>query len=191
MADESQTRDIRRALADDVAGLRHHAGAVVALGVFLVVLGVLAIGASFVATLATVVVFGALLVAGSVAQFANASLGRGKANFALHIAAGALYLVAGLLMIARPLQAAAAVTLLLVAFFLVAGALRVVMALAERPHGFGWLLLLGALNLLLGGILWYGWPWTSLWFLGLFVGIEMIFGGIFWLSVGYAARRAA
>ncbi len=190
MNDQSNLRGIRLAASDqDLDFTKQYAGTIIALGVFLIVLGALAVSASSIATLATVVVFGILLLTGSAVQFMSASLGKGTANFVLPLAAGILYLVTGILMIARPVQAAAGLTLALVAFFLVAGLLRIVMAIAERSSGWGWTLFQGAVNLLLGSILWYGWPWSSLWFLGLFVGIEMIIGGFFWLNLGYTVRR--
>src|SRR3954452_9112971 len=88
------------------------------LGIALILLGVLAIGVPFVATLTTVLVFGILLLAGGVVQVVSAILARGWQGFFLHLLAGVLHFIVGGLMIERPLLAAEALTLLLaVAFF--------------------------------------------------------------------------
>ena len=191
MNDQSN-RGARSALAyADLDSTKHYSAPIVALGVFLIILGVLAVSAAFIATLATVVVFGALLVAGSAVQFMNASFGKGRSNFILQLATGLLYFITGLLMIISPVSAALGLTLVLIALFFVAGLLRVITAVRERFSGWGWMFFLGVLDLFMGGLLWYGWPWSGLWFIGVLVGIEMIFGGVFWLTLGSAVRRLA
>src|SRR5438067_2777611 len=73
-----------------------------ALGVVLMVVGVLAIGAAFITTLATVLVFGILLIVGGVVQVVNAFLARSWGGFFLHLLAGVLQLVLGGLMVEHP-----------------------------------------------------------------------------------------
>ena len=64
--------------------------------------------------------------------------------------AGILYLVVGLLMVADPVAAAAGLTLILATAFMIGGLLRIIVALGERFHGWGWVLLNGIITLLLG-----------------------------------------
>jgi uncharacterized membrane protein HdeD (DUF308 family) len=92
-------------------------------------------------------------------------------------------------MIVSPVEAALGLTLMLIALFFVAGVLRIITAVRERFSGWGWMFFLGVLNIVMAGLLWYGWPWSGLWFIGILVGVEMIFGGIFWLTIGSALRR--
>ncbi len=166
-------------------------GWLLAFGIVLVVVGTLAVGASFITTLATVVAFGVLLLVGGGAQIVGAFFSRKWSGFFLQLLAGVLYLVVGLLMVSNPLIAAAGLTLLLAAFFLVGGVARIVVAVSERFENWGWVLLNGVVTLLLGILIWRGWPASALWVIGLFVGIEMIFCGWSWVMLGLTARRIA
>src|SRR5713101_3483251 len=87
----------------------------VSLGIVLMVMGALSIGAAFITTLASVVVFGILLLSGGVVQLVNAFLARTWKGFFIHLFAGLLYLVVGGLMVEHPIQAAEGLTLMLAA----------------------------------------------------------------------------
>jgi uncharacterized membrane protein HdeD (DUF308 family) len=76
------------------------------------------------------------------------------------------------------------------ACLLVGGILRIVVSLVERFEGWGWSLLNGVVSLLLGAVIWRQWPLSSLWFIGLFVGIEMLFSGLSWVMLALAVRSA-
>src|SRR5579871_4607784 len=73
------------------------------MGIALMILGLAAIGSSFVATFATVMVFGILMLLGAIFQLVTALWGRSWRGFVLHLLAGVLYLVAGMFMIENPL----------------------------------------------------------------------------------------
>jgi len=171
--------------------LKASSGWFVALGVVLIVVGTLAVGSSFVATLATVFAFGSLLLVGAAAQIVGAFFSRKWSGFFLELLAGILYLIVGLLMLAHPAAVAAGLTLMLAVFFLVGGITRVVVALAERFDGWPWLLTSGVITALLGLLIWTQWPLSGLWVIGLFVGIELIFCGWSWVMLGLAARGVA
>jgi uncharacterized membrane protein HdeD (DUF308 family) len=158
------------------------------MGIALMILGVVAIGSSLIATLATVLVFGILLLLGALFQVVTALWGRSWRGFFLHLLAGVLYLIAGVFMIDNPLEAALGLTLLVAACLLVGGILRIVLSLVERFAGWGWMLLNGIVSLLLGMAIWRQWPLSGLWVIGLFVGIEMLFSGLSWLMLGLALR---
>src|SRR5713226_1775821 len=99
MNDQSTTKNtLSDTDYEDFGSTKYYSGSIIGLGIFLLLLGVLAVSASFIATLATVVVFGILLLAGSAVQFMNASLGKGRSNFILQLAAGIFYLVCRLLL---------------------------------------------------------------------------------------------
>src|SRR2546430_14603659 len=77
------------------------------LGIVVMVVGVMAIGAAFIATFTTILAFGALLLAGGVVQIVNAFLGRGWRGFFVHLLVGVIHLIVGTLMLEYPLGAAA------------------------------------------------------------------------------------
>jgi uncharacterized membrane protein HdeD (DUF308 family) len=163
----------------------------VAMGVALILLGAVAIGSAFIATLATVQVFGILLLVGAIVQVVTALWGRCWKGFFLHLLAGALYLIAGVFMIEDPLEAALGLTLLVAASLLVAGSLRILLSAIERFDGWGWVLLNGVVSLFVGTALWMQWPLSGFWLIGLGVGVEMLFSGLSWMMLGLAVRPAS
>jgi uncharacterized membrane protein HdeD (DUF308 family) len=63
-----------------------------------------------------------------------------------------------------------------------------VFALAHSFEGRSWVLLNGFITLLLGISIWRQWPESSVWVIGLFVGIELVFSGWSWIMLGLAVR---
>jgi uncharacterized membrane protein HdeD (DUF308 family) len=158
------------------------------LGLVSVVVGLVAISAAFVTTLASVVVFGVLLLIAGFAEVIHAVIVRNLKGFALHLLAAALYLFVGLFMLRDPIRAAVVLTLLLAASFLVGGVLRIIFAIAVRFPAWPWVLLNGIVNLLLGIMIWNDWPEASLWVIGLFVGIDLLFHGWTWIILALSVR---
>jgi uncharacterized membrane protein HdeD (DUF308 family) len=154
------------------------------LGWGLIIVGGLAIGATNIATLATVLVFGCLLLAGGTFEIVNAFFGRTWRGFLLHLLTGFLYLILGGLLIDHPGRGAAALTLMLAVVFLAVGAVRTVYAVVERFTGWTWALLNGVVTFALGALLWREWPESSDFVIGLFVGIDLVFNGWSWVMLG-------
>ena len=171
--------------------LRRNWGWFLAFGIAMIVVGTLAIGASFVATLATVIAFGMLLLFGAAVQVVGALFSRKWSGFFLQLLAGLLYLVVGALMLSHPVRAAAGLTLMIAAILLVGGMFRIIVSMTERFESWGWVFLNGAITVLLGVLIWRQWPWSGLWVIGLFVGIELIFCGWSWVMLALSARRIA
>jgi uncharacterized membrane protein HdeD (DUF308 family) len=160
----------------------------VALGLLSVVVGFLAISSKFIVTLLSVRVFGWLLLIAGASEVVHAIMVRRLRGFALHLVAAALYLLTGLFMLEDPVRAAAVLTLLLAASFLVGGFLRAVFSLVLRFPAWSWVLLNGVVDVLLGFLILNGWPESSLWVIGLFVGIDLIFHGVGWVMLGLGVR---
>src|SRR2546429_47730 len=91
--------------ASDLESLRAGRLFLIVMGVALIVLGAVAMGSSLIATLATVLVFGLVLLLGAVFQVVTAFWAHRWRGFFLHMIAGVLYLVAGLFMIQNPVEA--------------------------------------------------------------------------------------
>ncbi len=146
-------------------------------GVVLIALGVAAMSAMFIATLATVLVLGILFLTGGVVDIVNAFWARRWRGFWVNLLVGILYLVMGFLMTQRPLASAAAFTLMIAAVLFVGGFFRIAITLIERFHGWVWGLINGVISVVLGVMIWREWPDSALWVIGLFVGIDMMFAG--------------
>lgn len=175
-------------LAEELTNLRRVWWLLLILGLVSVVVGLLAISSTFVATLASVVFFGVVLMVAGVAEVVHAFVVRGSRGFALHLLSAALYLIVGFFMLEDPLQSAKIITLMLAAAFVVGGLLRIVFSLAVQFHSWGWVLLNGVVTLLLGILIWRGWPESSFWVIGLFVGIDLLFHGWSWIIMALNVR---
>jgi uncharacterized membrane protein HdeD (DUF308 family) len=132
--------------------------------------------------------FGILLLVGAGVQVVTALWARKWRGFFLHLLTGILYLVAGVFLIENPVEAALGLTLMIAAYLMVGGIFRIVLALVDRFHSWGWVLLSGFISLCLGVSIWRQWPLSGLWVIGLFVGIEMLFSGLSWVMLGMTLR---
>jgi uncharacterized membrane protein HdeD (DUF308 family) len=164
-------------------------GWLLAFGVLMIILGVFAIGAPVVATVAVQVVLGWLLVIGGIAEAIHAFMAQSWRGFLFELLSAILYVVVGALLLFNPLLGAAALTLLLAVFLVVEGIFKIIMALRVRDHrGWGWLLASGILSLILGAMIWAQWPASGLWVIGLLVGIQLLFTGWSMVMLAFAAR---
>jgi uncharacterized membrane protein HdeD (DUF308 family) len=160
----------------------------VLLGVALVVLGIIALGSLWVASLATAVAIGVLLLVSGVTEVIGAFWSWRWSGFLLHLLSGVLAIVVGGLFLRAPLDALLALTLLLACFLMVGGIFKIVAALSHRFAAWGWPLVSGIIDVILGIMIWMDWPASALWVLGLFVGISLIFRGFNWIGLGLAFR---
>lgn len=160
-----------------VESLRHRWGWFLALGIALIILGMIAIGAAIPATFLTIAFLGWLLLIGGVAQMFSAVFSHHGSGFFMHLLAGILYLIVGVLIVANPAAGAITLTLLLAAFFMFEGVFRIVSAASMRFPRWGWAVASGIITLLLGLMIWAQWPLSGLWVIGMFVGIDMIIYG--------------
>lgn len=159
-----------------------------AFGIIQIAAGMLALSFAFLATFASVVLLGILLLVAAGAQVAAAIWAREWRNSLTFILLGILYAVAGFLMLQHPLLAAEGLTLMLAAAFLIGGVFRIVAALVERFPDWGWVLCNGILTLLLGLLICLQWPESGLWVLGMFAGIDLIVNGATWASLAIGVR---
>jgi uncharacterized membrane protein HdeD (DUF308 family) len=158
-------------------------------GIAFVLFAAIALGYSALVTLASVFVFGWLLVFGGIFEAVHAFKIPQWSGFLLELLVSILYVVVGALMVLNPAVGAVSLTLLIAAFFLVGGIFRIVAAAALHPPRWGWLVASGLVTLLLGILIWAQWPVSGLWVIGLFVGIDMLFAGTWMIMLALAARK--
>jgi uncharacterized membrane protein HdeD (DUF308 family) len=176
-------------LREELSHLRDHWLLLLLMGIMLVIVGVLAISFEFITALATMAIFGMLLLIGGILEIVGAMTTRHGEDFWINLLTGVLSAVVGLLMMMQPGTAATAVTLMLAAAFIVGGILRIVYSSIERFYGWPWQLLNGFITLFLGIVIWRHFPSDSLWIIGLFVGIDLIFAGWTWIFLAIGVLR--
>ena len=171
---------------DDV---RRNRGWLLALGILLIILGVIALLDSVYFTVVSMFVFGWVLLIAGIIEAVQAFRHRRAGHLLLHGLNAALSIVVGIMLLRHPLVGALALTLLLAVYFVVVGIFRIVTALSMRIPGWGWTLTNGIISLILGILVWRQWPVAGLWIIGLFIGIDLIITGWSEVALAIALRK--
>ncbi|GLI94639.1 hypothetical protein LMG27198_36310 [Methylocystis echinoides] len=186
-----QAPDITGLRGADIAALRDRWGYMVAFGVVVALAGFVALGSVVGSTVLTVLFVGAAMIVSGIVEMAYAVLVRSWKKFFLWTLIGLLYFAGGVAVIENPMLAASFLTLLLGAGLMASGIVRTYLAF-QLPKTGPWpmVALSGVVTLALGGVIIAGWPTTSLWVLGTFLGVDLIFAGASWIGVGLSLKRA-
>ena len=150
----STNLDLRGALTSDFRQIRENWFWLLALGVFLTLVGFAAVAVPALATFKVVMVLGILMIVAGAAQIVSAFTAGKWSGVMLHLLVGVLYAVVGFLVLENPLKGAAGITLLVAVLFFVEGIFRIVVAVQHKFPSWGWALLSGAVSVLLGIIIW-------------------------------------
>ncbi|MGC2198561.1 MAG: HdeD family acid-resistance protein [Stellaceae bacterium] len=170
--------------------LRAKSGWIVALGVVYVIVGFIALGSVVMATVASVFVVGIMMLIAGVAEVIQAFQVRTWGKFLFWVLLGALYIVAGFVAFENPLLAAAVLTLILGVALIASGIMRIILAFSVKEGTpWIWIVVSGAITFLLGLVILAHWPVSSLYILGLFLGIDLIIAGAGWIGLGLGLRR--
>jgi uncharacterized membrane protein HdeD (DUF308 family) len=180
-------------LADGLKALRAKWGWIVALGVVFMIAGVIALGSVVAATETAVLIVGIMMLMGGFAEIIAAFNVKSWGKFAFWLLLGVLYVGAGIIAIMNPLLAAAYLTLMLGIALAVGGVLRIFLAFNMKSAGgpWGWVALSGIITFALGCMIIAQWPASSLFVLGIFLGIDLIFIGSGWITMGLALKKRA
>jgi uncharacterized membrane protein HdeD (DUF308 family) len=179
---------------ETVSALATHtrsAGWSILLGILLLLAGLLAILGPFFAGVAASVFFGWLVLFAGITHLIYAWLERGAGAILWQVLIGIVYVIAGLYMLALPVAGAVALTLVLAIYIAVEGVVElVIFSFLRRLRGAVWFLIDGLVSLLLAGLIFFGWPSSSLWALGTLVGISLLISGIARLTLPLGLRSA-
>ena len=169
--------DMQAAVKDTV---RLHWQLFLAQGVIMLILGVLAVIWPQISTIAVDVYVGWLFLLSGIVGLASMFLAQNVQAFLWMLLTAALSLFVGIVLLWHPVEGAASLTLVLIAFFIVEGVFQIVASLSYRdifPSQWGWMLASGIVDLILAALIIKGWPSTATWALGLIVGINLITSG--------------
>ncbi|MFO0897733.1 MAG: HdeD family acid-resistance protein [Pirellulales bacterium] len=176
---------------EELQNLRSSWGWFLALGIAMVVMGTIALGYACTVslTLAATWLFGVVTMAAGIAQIVSAfSVGRWGGTL-VHLLMGILYAVVGFMIFDQPAESALQLTLIIALFLMIGGIFRAVSALTHRFPGWGWVLLNGVVTALLGLLIYKQWPGSGLWFIGLYIGIDLLLNGWMWVALAFALRK--
>ncbi|HJU23487.1 MAG TPA: HdeD family acid-resistance protein [Casimicrobiaceae bacterium] len=162
----------------------HHRGWSIAWGILLIAIGVLALLMPGVAALATVLTLTWLLIFAGIVEIVHAFQTRHRAGFGWKLVAGIITLVLGICLLLFPVAGIATIALWIGAFIFVGGIVRVILSFRVRPaKGWGWVLFDGILAIVIGILIAWGWPASSIAFIGLLTGFWLLFSGIWRITL--------
>lgn len=155
----------------------------------LIILGSIALSSAFITTMATVMLFGVLMIAAGIAQIVHAFYTSEWTGFFGYVVLGILGAVIGWLMLMNPTIGAVSLTLLFATFFIASGLFKIASALMYDMAHKGWVIFSGIVSLALGLLVFAQWPESSLWIIGLFIAIDMIFTGWTYVMFSFMMRK--
>jgi uncharacterized membrane protein HdeD (DUF308 family) len=178
----------------DADTLRKHSTWFIVYGVLMILLGLFSIALPGVATVAVTLTIGwLLLIGGGVGLFAVISGGRSAPDFWWNLFTTIVYILAGLAVLTRPMTGVLTLTIILAAYLLAGGIMRIFLSVHYRariPKAWVWVLISGLVDIVLSLIIMAGLPGSAVWVLGLLVGINLLMMGISLVMVAMHERRS-
>jgi uncharacterized membrane protein HdeD (DUF308 family) len=186
---ELNTAQINEIRSNVLGAVAKVPGALIGLGILLIILGMIGIAGQVLFSFVTINVLGIFLFAGGVLQGIHAFKSTGWKSVTIQLIFAVLYIAAALYVWAFPIPALEAITLWLAAIFFVTGVLRLISAFQHRQFNeWIWLALSAAISILMAVLIMNNFPAASLWLPGLLIAIELLLQGWSLLFLGFAAR---
>jgi uncharacterized membrane protein HdeD (DUF308 family) len=172
----------------EMDGLARSWSWLVALGVLLMVLGLVCLGTARTATTVAILSFGWILVFSGVVWFVGAFQAQKWGGVFLYLLNAMLRGFCGYALLRHPDAGAEGITLLIAVLLVVGGAFRLVAAgLVQFPR-WGWTAASGTVAIVLGFTLLGNWTASSTFFVGAAIGVDLILDGIALLAFANAVR---
>jgi uncharacterized membrane protein HdeD (DUF308 family) len=163
-------------------------------GIILIILGMAAIAAPWIATLVFELVIGWLFLISGIVGLITTFWMRNAPGFWWSLLSAVVAIAAGLVLLRWPISGTLSLTYVLIAFFLIEGIVTIMYAVDHRGQlsgRWGWMLASGIVDLVLAGMIFANLPSSALWAIGLLVGINMVFGGTAMIGMALAAKEPA
>ena len=161
-------------------------------GVVFILLGVAAIALPTVASLAVAIFLGWLFLIGGVVGLFTTLSHTHAPGFWWSLLASVVTIIAGVLLLGWPVAGAISITILLGAYLLAKGISMIMYASSASSYfhrSTTWMWINGGLDIILALVIFWILPAGALWALGIFVGIDFLFGGIAMVTMALEARH--
>jgi len=174
------------------AAVKEHWKAFLIEGILLVILGLAAMIVPPLASLAVTIFLGWMFLISGIGGLVVTYWARHMPGFWWSLISAALAVLAGGILLARPVQGVLTLTIVVSAYFLAEGVTTIMYALEHRRELSGrwsWLLIAGLLDIAVAFLIISGLPGSAEWAIGLLVGINLLFGGATLIGMALAARH--
>ncbi len=185
--------DFNKLQSDMSARVKAHWKAFLFEGILLSILGIAAMIAPPLAGLAITIFLGWMFLISGIGGLFVTYWARHTPGFWWSLLSAALAVLAGGILLARPMQGVLTLTVVVGAYFLAEGVTSIMYALEHRkelPRRWSWLLVAGLMDIVIAFLIIAGLPGSIDWALGLLVGINLLFGGATLIGVALAARNS-
>jgi uncharacterized membrane protein HdeD (DUF308 family) len=185
-------QDVTKLQSQMRAAVREHWKTFLIEGIVLSILGLAAIIVPQLASLAVTIYLAWMFLIMGILGLVMTFWARGMPGFWWSLISAVLAIAAGAILLARPMQGVLTLTIVLGAFFLAEGVATIMYALEHRRELSGrssWLIVSGAVDIIIAGLIITGLPSSAEWAIGLLVGINLLFGGTSLIGMALAARQ--
>jgi len=158
-------------------------------GIAMLVLGTAAIIYDGTSTIASVIVFGWMLLFAGLMQIGHAFQVRYWSGFFLYLLDGIIRATVGTLLVVYPGAGAEAITMVLAFYFIAGGLFKTFGSIVLQFPSWGWSVVSALISVALGVMLAYQWPQSSTWFIGFAVGLDLVVYGVALLMFAAALRK--
>jgi uncharacterized membrane protein HdeD (DUF308 family) len=165
--------------------------AMIFMGVLALILGIVAViyPAGF-GKISTIVI-GAFLIIGGVFRMTFAMLSVSVGSLIMRYVYAILMIIPGIWLIMKPEMGLEVLTVVMAIYFIVDGITAMGYSFSLMPVGGGMFLLFsGLIGILLGVLIFTGWPETSTYVLGTYLGIKLIADGLMLAITGRSIRKS-
>jgi uncharacterized membrane protein HdeD (DUF308 family) len=185
--------DFEKMQSEMRAAVKAHWKAFLFEGILLVILGLAAMIVPPLASLAVTIFLGWMFLISGIGGLVVTYWARNMPGFWWSLISAALAVLAGVILLTRPIQGTLTLTIVVGAYFLAEGIATIMYALEHRRELSGrwsWLLIAGLMDILIAFFIIAGLPGSAEWAIGLLVGINLLFGGATLIGMALAARNA-
>jgi uncharacterized membrane protein HdeD (DUF308 family) len=185
--------DIAKLKSEMSAAVKAHWKAFLFEGIVLAVLGLAAMIVPPLASLAVTIFLGWMFLISGIAGLIVTFWARQMPGFWWSLFSAALAVLAGGILLARPVQGILTLTIVVGAYFLAEGVATIMYALEHRrelSERWSWLLISGLMDILVAFLIVAGLPGSAEWAIGLLVGINLVLGGASLVGMALAARKS-
>ena len=162
----------------------------IVLSILMIVAGVLAIASPLMAGVVVTALVGWLLIFSAGLHLVYAFRGGRASAIMWEILLAIVYGVTGFYLLANPGVGLVTLTFVIAFYLFVEAVLELALSYQMRSEsGAGWLLFDGIVTLILAIMIWSSWPSSSVWAIGVLVGVSMFFSGITRLALSYSVRK--
>ncbi|MCF6171207.1 MAG: DUF308 domain-containing protein [Bacteroidales bacterium] len=173
-------------------GINKVSKSVIYMGLLALLLGIIAVAFPAGIGKFTAIVIGVFLVLGGIFRLSFAIISFSMGSMILRYLYAILMIVAGIWIIANPEMGLTVLTMVMAVYFIVDGMTEIGYSFSLMPMGGGaYMLLSGIIGLILGGLIFFHWPESSNYALGIYLGIKLMIDGAMLSLTAYTVRKSA